>query len=118
MYLNLPSGQLEIIGRILIEGGDVLAKDRGGLEGMRRRAKAYHSCVPLLAGGTSFPSFCHLTHLPCQGESIIWQLGVQALQLDQLASNPGLVALHVSVRTVSLGFLMSNLGIIVLVSGI
>lgn len=85
---------------------------------MRQRAKAYHSCVPLLAEGTSFPSFCHLTHLPCQGESIIWQLGVQALQVDQLGSNPGPVALPVSVSTVSLGFLMGNLGIIVPVSGI
>lgn len=103
---------------MLIEGGGVLAKDPGGLEGMRQRAKAYHSCVPLLAGGTSFPSFCCLTHLSCQGESIIWQLGVQALQVDQLASNPGLVALPVSVRTVSLGFLMGNLEIIVPVSGI
>ena len=73
-----------------------LAQDPGGLEGVRQRAKPHHSCIPLLADGTCSPSFCYLTYLPCQEESIIWQLAAQALEVDHLGSNPSLVALPVS----------------------
>lgn len=73
-----------------------LAQDPGGLEGVRQRAKPHHSCIPVLADGTCSLLSATSPTSHVKKKSIIWQLAAQALEVDPLGSNPGLVALPVS----------------------
>lgn len=50
--------------RILMRAVVPLAKEPGGLEWVRQKPESHHSYIPLLAGGTCSPSFCHPIHAP------------------------------------------------------
>lgn len=97
MYMNLPPWALGNHWRMLMrEGVSVFGSGSWWIGGSEAEGQASSLLYTSLSRWDLFPSFCYLTHLPCQEESIIWQLAAQALEVDPLGSNPGLVALPVS----------------------
>lgn len=93
-----------------------LAKEPGGLEGVRQKVRPHCSSHTTLSRQDLFPSFLPPTQPLRLGESITWQLGTQALEVDLLGSNPDLVALPVSTFSLSEPwFFRLHFGIIVCV---